>query len=258
MTNNSIMDKELLANRLFTHAVFPVIKVVLQDDEKFKKSFAKVKARVAFVAEDKGAVLCFDNGEYSIDYENLKDADITFKFSSIKKMNDFLRGKTVLPSIKGITKVSLLLKVFSLLFSLKIMMPNVRPKDEKKKYLKVKMAFYMATTALSQLNKAGDEDMHKWVLKQPDRVYQIVVEGTDIAAYLRVKAGKSKAGRGKYTRRRPFVTMKFNGLDGAIAVLLRDVEFVEAVDKGYVSVEGAPEYAAQLNNFMMRIQALTT
>jgi hypothetical protein len=89
-------------------------------------------------------------------------------------------------------------------------------------------------------------------------VYQIVVDGTDIAAYLRVKAGKSKAGRGKYTRRSPFVTMRFNGLDGAIAVLLRDAEFVEAVDKGYVSVEGAPEYAAQMNNFMMRIQALTT
>ena len=252
------MDKELLANRIFTHAVFPVIKVLLQDNEKFKKSFANVKARVAFVAEDRGAVLCFDNGEYSLDYENLKDADITFKFSSIKKMNDFLRGKSVLPSIKGFTKISLLIKVFSLLLALKIMMPNVRPKEENKKYLKVKMAFYMATTALSQMNKFGDPEMKEWVSKQPDRVYQIVVEGTDIAAYLRVKAGKSKAGRGKYTRRRPFVTMRFNGLDGAIAVLLRDAEFVQAVEKGYVSIEGAPEYAAQLNNFMMRIQALTT
>ena len=252
------MDKELIANRLFTHAVFPVIKVVLQDDEFYKKLFAKVKARVALVAEGKGGVLCFDKGEFSVDYDDLDLADITFKFSSVKKMNDFLRGKTVLPGISGITKVSLLVKVILLLNSLKIMMPNVRPKKEDKKYLKVKMAFYMATTSLSQLNKVGDEDMQKWVAKQPDRIYQIVVDGTDIAAYLRVKAGKSKSGRGIYKRKRPFVKMKLNGLDGAMAVLLRDVEFVQAVDKGYVSVEGAPEYAAQLNDYMMRIQALTT
>jgi hypothetical protein len=252
------MDKELIANRLFTHAVFPVIKVVLQDDEFYKKQFARVKARVALIAEGKGGVLCFDNGDFSVDYKNLDVADITFKFSSVKKMNDFLRGKTVLPKISGITKVSLLVKVILLLNSLKIMMPNVRPKKEDKKYLKVKMAFYMATTSLSQLNKAGDPDMQKWVAKQPDRIYQIEVDGTDIAAYLRVKAGKSKAGRGIYKRKRPFVKMKLNGLDGAMAILLRDVEFVGAVDKGYVTVEGAPEYAAQLNDYMMRIQALTT
>jgi hypothetical protein len=252
------MDKELIANRLFTHAVFPVIKVVLQDDEFYKKQFARVKARVALIAEGKGGVLCFDNGDFSVDYKNLDLADITFKFSSVKKMNDFLRGKTVLPKISGITKVSLLVKVILLLNSLKIMMPNVRPKKEDKKYLKVKMAFYMATTSLSQLNKAGDPDMQKWVAKQPDRIYQIEVDGTDIAAYLRVKAGKSKAGRGIYKRKRPFVKMKLNGLDGAMAILLRDVEFVGAVDKGYVTVEGAPEYAAQLNDYMMRIQALTT
>ncbi len=252
------MDKELIANRLFTHAVFPVIKVVLQDDEFYKKLFTKVKARVAVVAEDKGAVLCFDHGDFRVDYEDLNLADITFKFSSVKKMNDFLRGKTVLPKISGITKVSLLVKVILLLNSLKIMMPDVRPKKQDKKYLKVKMAFYMATTSLSQLNKVGDEDMKKWVAKQPDRIYQISVEDTDIAAYLRVKAGKSKAGRGIYKRKRPFVKMKLNGLEGAMAVLLRDVEFVQAVDQGFVVVEGAPEYAAQLNDYMMRIQALTT
>ena len=64
-------------------------------------------------------------------------------------MNDFLRGKTVYkPKISGFTKVGLLVKVILLLNSLKIMMPDVRPKKEEKKYLKVKMAFYMATTSL--------------------------------------------------------------------------------------------------------------
>ncbi len=252
------MDKEQIANRLFTHAVFPVIKVVLEDDEHYKKMFTNIKAKIAIRAQDNGALLCFDRGVFKVEYTDLDTADITFRFSSIKKMNDFLRGKTVLPRISGWTRLGLLVKVMLLLNSLKIMMPNVRPKTEEKKHLKVKMAFYMATTSLSQLNKFGDEDMQKWVAKQPDRIYQIIVEHTDIAAYLRVKAGKSKAGRGVYKRKRPFVQMKLNGVDGAMAVLLRDVEFVEGVDKNYVSIIGAPEYAANMNDYMMRIQALTT
>jgi len=252
------MNKELVANRLFTHAVFPVIKVVLQDDEFFKKIFANVHAKVAISAENNGALLCFDKGVFNVAYEDLETANITFRFSSIKKMNDFLRGKTVLPKISGWTNIILLVKVVLLLNSLKIMMPSIRPKTAAKKYLKVKMAFYMATTSLSQLNKIGDEDMKKWVTKQPERIYQIIVENTDIAAYLRVKAGKSQAGRGIYARKRPFVQMKLNGLDGAMAVLLRDVEFVEGVSKNYVSINGAPEYAANMNDYMMRIQALTT
>lgn len=252
------MNKELIANRLFTHAVFPVIKIVLQEDEWFKKMFGDITARVSIMAEGQGAVLSFEKGQFEVLYQDLLNADIIFRFSDIKKMNDFLRGKLVMPHIAGWTKVSLLIKVILLLNSLKIMMPNVRPKKNEKKYLKVKMAFYMATTSLSQLNKIGDEDMKKWVAKQPDRIYQIIVDQTDIAAYLRVKAGRSKAGRGVYKRKRPFVEMKLNGLDGALPVLLREVEFVEGVEKGYVKVTGAPEYAAQMNDYMMRIQALTT
>ncbi len=255
-------ERELLTARLFFRAVFPIIKVILSDDPKINNSFKNVKAKVQFLAKDAsgpiGAWLVFDNGNFNVEYGVCPDPDITFSFSSVKKMNDMLAGKTVIPSIKGITKFSLLVKVLTLLLSLKILMPNARPKDQMKKRLKVKLSFYMITTALSQYNKGGDPDMVKWTTKQPDRIYQISVEGEDIAAYLRVKAGNSKAGRGFYTRKRPFLHMKFNGTEGALAVLLRDAEFVEAVSKNYVSVEGAPEYAAQLNDFMQRIQAMLT
>jgi hypothetical protein len=255
-------DRELLAARLFFKAVFPIIKVILQDDPKMNRKFQNVKAEIQFTAKDEkgpvGAWLIFNNGEFSVDYGICQNPDITFSFKSVKKMNDMLAGKPVIPSIKGITKFSLLVKILSLLLSLKILMPNARPKDKMKKKLKVKLSFYMITTALSQYNKGGDPDMVKWTTKQPDRIYQISVDGEDIAAYLRVKAGNSKAGRGFYTRKRPFLHMKFHGVDGALAVLLRDAEFVDAVSRGYVSVEGAPEYAAQLNDFMQRIQAMLT
>lgn len=255
-------ERELLAARLFTHAVFPVMKVILNDDPKMKQKFSDVEANVQFRAKDTagdiGAWLVFNKGEFTVQQGICESPDITFSFSSVKKMNDMLAGKPVIPGISGFSKFGLLAKVFALLLSLKIMMPNARPKKMDKKILKVKLAFYMITTALSQYNKGGDPDMVKWTTKQPDRIYQITVDGTDIAAYLRVKAGKSKAGRGVYTRKRPFIHMKFHGIDGALAVLLRDVEFVEGVAKGFVTIEGAPEYAAQLNDFMQRIQAMLT
>ena len=119
------------------------------------------------------------------------------------------------------------------------------------------MTFYMITTALSQFNKGNDPDMVKWTASQPERIYQITVDD-DIAAYLRVKAGKTKAGRGKYTKRRPFVHMKFNGVDGAMPVVLNDVDMVTAVKNGFLTVEGPPEYGRDIGIFMMRIQELIT
>ena len=52
--------------------------------------------------------------------------------------------------------------------------------------------------------------------------------------------------------------MRFSGVDGALAVMNKDVEFVEGVGKGMVRIDGSPEYAANLNDFMMRVQALLT
>jgi hypothetical protein len=205
-----------------------------------------------------GAKLHFENGDLTISENDLTGGDLIFTFSSVKKMNAFLSGGIAMPSIKGILKVKLLVRFVSLLLKLKLMMPDVRPKKELQKYLKVKLALYMVSTALSKLNKSGDKDMNEWTSRQPDRIYQLSVEGTDIAVYLRVKAGKTKAGRGIYTRKRPFVHMRFNGIDGALKVLLKDVEFVEAVDQHHISIEGSPEYAANINDFMMRIQSLTT
>ncbi|NPA36429.1 MAG: hypothetical protein GXO47_06235 [Chlorobi bacterium] len=253
---------ELLTAHLYITAVFPVIKVLLKDDPSIAKKFKTVNATVVFKAKNDnkytGATLIFNNGELEVLPEPVEKADIVFKFGSVKKMNTFLKGGAALPSIKGYTKSVLLFKIISALLRLKLMMPDVRPKKEHEKYLKVKLALYMVSTALSKLNKYGDEKMKAWTDKQPDRIYQLSVDHTDIAVYLRVKAGKTKAGRGFYQRKRPFVHLKFANIDDALKVLLKDVEFVEAVDKKYISITGSPEYANMLNDFMMHIQAVTT
>lgn len=271
--------RELMASRLFLRAALPVMKIVLQDDPGFAAKFKGVNGTVQFYgkngADPACAYLQFTNGNLEVVQGQAENPDFTFWFPSITAMNNMLRGKPVPPIIRGLirpgdilkprgliagtaNRAILLAKVLPLMLSLKLMMPNARPKDEAKKRLKVKMAFYMVTTALSQFNKGGDPEMNAWTKKQPDRIYQITVEPGGIGAYLRVKGGRTKAGRGVYTRRRPFVHMRFNGVDGALAVLLKDAEFVEGVAKGYVRIEGSPEYAAQLNDFMQRIQGMLT
>lgn len=254
--------EEQLTNRIVRRAVLPVIKVMLQDEPKMGRKFEGVSGIVQFVAESDegpvGAHLKFDKGALEVVQEIAGNPDVVFHFSSMKKMNDMFRGKPVLPSLgplmKGLfSNPGLLFKTFSVLLGLKILMPTAKPRNEQQAYLKVKMTLYMISTALSQLNKSGDPDMHAWTAKQPMRIYQWSVAGTDIACYLKVKAGKTKAGRGVYTRRRPFVHMVFRDLDAALPVLASEIDNVQAMSQGLLENEGSPEYGGKMGDFMLRI-----
>jgi len=259
-------EQDIMVARLFFRAAFPVMKVPLNDDPKLKKLFENETANIQFSADNGaeriGCYLTFDNGDLMTTEGFCENPEITMHFSSVSKMNVMLTGGTALPKIRGLRHFMLLLKFLRLMMSLKLMMPTANPKDPRKRYLKVKMSLYMITTALSVFNKLGDSRMKEWTSKQPDRVYQFTVEPYDeengIAAYLRVKGGKTKAGRGVYTRRRPFVHFRFKTVDGALKVLLKEVEFVEAVEKDCVAIDGSPEYASQLNDFMAVLQGMMT
>ena len=258
--------RELLRSQLFLRAALPTVKVLLEDDPGTRRRFKSVGATVQFAARHQpqpvGAYLIFQNGDVTV-VQGFAEADgrrpdVTLSFPSIEKLNAFFAGATVLPAIKGLNNPGLVVKVVRLLLGLKLMLPSAQPKQPDKRRLKVKLTLYMITTALSQYNKGGDEQMRRWTAAQPDRVYQFSVEPEGIAAYLRVRGGQTKAGRGTYQRRRPFVHMRFRGVDGALAVMNRDVEFVDGVGKGFVRIDGAPEYGANLNDFMMRVQGLLT
>ena len=254
--------KELMATRILLRAVLPVAKVVVEDVPAMKDRFKGVNASFQIQAKNKddliGAGFKVTNGTLEWFDGILDNPDLRFSFGSPAAMNAFLTGGIALPKIKGLTKPRLLFKFISLLLSLTILLPHKRPTSPDKIRLKIKMVIYMITTALSQYNKAGDPDMNKWTEIQPDRIYQISCEPEGIAAYLRVKAGKSKAGRGYYKRKLPFVHMKLNTAQNALSVFLNEVEFVEGISRGYVSIEGSPEYAAKMNDFMQRIQTLIT
>jgi len=252
--------------KLFFNAAFPVMQVLLDDDPKLKEKFRDVLGTVQFGAKNNGELLAchlvFDHGTVTVVQGPADTPDISLTFSSVAKMNALLRGGIAVPSIKGLKNAGLLVKVLSLLMGMKIMSPSKRPKDFTGQSLKVKMSLYMITRALSQYNKLGDPDMQEFCQRQPDRIYQFTVENGDdkeyIACYLRIKAGKSKSGHGVYTRRSPFVHFRFLSVEGAMAVLLKDVEFVKAVEMGYVETVGSPEYACYLNDYMAILQGMLT
>lgn len=262
----SATPKDIMTAKLFLNAVFPVMQVLLDDDPKIRSAFQDVVATVQFGAKDGSSLLAchliFDHGQVSVVQGPADLPDLCLTFSTIAKMNTLLCGGLALPAIKGARHIGLLISFLSLLMGMMLMSPKQRPKDPSKQHLKVKMSLYMITRALSQYNKLGNQDMHEFCLRQPDRIYQFTVEEGDdpvsIACYLRVKAGKTKSGHGVYSRRTPFVHFRFLSVQGALAVLLKDIEFVKAVELGYVETIGSPEYSCYLNDYMTILQAMLT
>ena len=260
------LSDEQLTSRIVLRAVLPVIKVMVEEDAAIKKAFEGVSGRVQFQAQDTdgpvGACLVFDNGAFSVEQGIAENYDLLFAFASLKRMNDMFRGKpTALPQpgplLSGlVSKPGLLIKTFKILLGMKILMPTAKPKTREKMHLKVKMTLYMVSTALSQMNKSGDPEMSAWTAKQPERIYQWSVDGEDIACHIKIKAGKSKAGRGMYTRRQPFVHMHFSSIENALPVLANEVDSVTAISKGWVTNDGSPEYGGRIGDFMMRIAGL--
>jgi hypothetical protein len=97
----------------------------------------------------------------------------------------------------------------------------------------------------------------KWAAVSPDRVYAFRVIGKDeLAAYIRVKAGKTKASRGLYKRAMPFFCLAFRDVDAALGTLLQIDDLFEASCNGKIIMEGAPEFGSTLGDFMLTVAGL--
>lgn len=252
-------DKVMLTNRIVLRSILPLTKVLYEaDTTPIKKLLQRYDGviQLSIKGTDTGAYLEFKNGALDVFQGIHPSPDIVLPFKHAAGMNAlFTGGVPVFGGLpKGIWKLQLLIKFVMLLLGLMILMPNNNPKDPAKRELKVKCIMYMITNALSQLNKGGDEEMMNWTAKQPDRIYQMSVDPDGPAAYLRVKGGKTKGGHGRYTRKAPFVHMRFNGLDGAYKLLAEGKDTVSATADGDLKLEGSPEYAGVMGSFMFRIQ----
>lgn len=250
----------IYANKIFLNAVLPLVKVIIQSDEKLIKKFKGKNAIVQISAKNPegkvGTHYLIENGEFTVVKGAVDNPTIELEFASIPDLNNFFAGKSKkLPKIKGWKNLSLLISTLQVLMLMaKLLGADKSPTDEAEKELLVKLYFYLLSSGISQLNKAGHPAVSKWVKKSPDRVYAWAVNGKpELSAYIRVKAGNSKSSRGIYKRSKPFFTMRFDSVDSALGILLEIDDMIESTVKEKLIMEGAPEYGAQIGEYMLLV-----
>ncbi|HOX39971.1 MAG TPA: SCP2 sterol-binding domain-containing protein [Candidatus Brocadiia bacterium] len=253
-------DRDRLLTRILMRASLPLMKTVLAEDEKFAARYRGWNKVVQFEIRDDAELAChlaFEDGQLSYKPTRHPDPTINFIFKDSKAFNAMMTGGVAFPKIKGmISRLPTLVSFLPLMLRLTILLPTKVPKTAEGRALKVKMTLYFITTALSQMNKGGDEDMRAFTEKMPDRIFQWTVKPDGPHAWLRVKRGKTKAGKGLYARRRPFITMVFSDTEAAFQVLTSQVDMVEAIKDNKLVVEGSPEYGKDLGNIMKKIEAM--
>lgn len=253
--------EEIYASRIFLNAALPLLKPIAESNERLKNKFKNTNAIVQVSALDGdgkvGTHFLIKNGEWTVVTGTSEKPDLELEFKSIGDFNGFFSGKSKkLPSLKGIVKHPLLFANFlSLLLTMaKLLGTSDIPEKEEDRRLLVKLYFYLLSSGISQLNKSGHPEVSKWAKSSPDRVYAWAVDGCpEASAYIRVKAGNTKACRGEYTRSKPFFTMRFDSTTSALGILLGKDEMLKSTAEGKLIMEGAPEFGAQLGEYMMLV-----
>jgi len=259
----------LFAYKIFLNAALPLVKVIASDVPALAKKFEKARCifQVSALTPDAPAGkvathFTVNDGEWKVCADCVaSNAMVELQFKSIDAFVAFFKGKmspATLPKMIGAVKhLGMFLAFMQVLLKMSALLGATKPpEDEATKALLVKSFFYLLSSGVSCLNKNGHEGIHAWALQSPDRVYSWAVnDHPEVAAYIRVKAGKSRAGRGEYTRAMPFFTLRFDSLDSALGILLDTDDMMDATKAGRLIMDGAPEFGAQLGDFMLQVAA---
>lgn len=246
----------LYATRLFLNAVIPLLKEINAHYGYFKRKNGVVQLSVQTPQDVLGTHFVAEDGQLRTVLGLAEKADVTLHFGDENHFIAFFRGKSKkLPAVRGWGHPGLVVATFrSLLKMAALLGSKTPPQDAATKALVVKLFFYLLSTGISQLNKSAHPQVAAWAQKSPDRVYAWAVdEAPDAAAYLRVKAGQTRAARGHYTRSKPFFTMRFATLDSALAILLGTGDMLALTAQKQLIMEGAPEFGAKIGDYMLLV-----
>ncbi len=261
-------QEALYSNKIFLNAALPLVKVIANDVPSLKKKFEKAHAVIQVSCLDpeveggkRGMHFVVNSGEWLVHTCLTEDPHIELEFKSVENLNDFFKGKITpagIPKIRGVKYAGTLVSFVMVLLKMASLLGATEPpKDEETKELLVKCYFYLLSSGISQLNKMGHPGIKDWTSKSPDRVYAFAVDNyPQVSAFIRIKAGKSRAGRGEYKRAMPFFTLRFNNLDSALGILMSIDDMLEATKAGRLVMDGGPEFGAQIGGFMLEIGAL--
>lgn len=252
-----LTSEDMYSCGIFLNSVLPLLKVIVESDKKLSEFYKNKSAKIQISArgdkEKVGTHYIIENGKWTVVKGVIEDVDVELEFSSIPHLNSFFSGKSKkLPKIKGIRNLGLLTNTLKALMKMSSLLgAKTPPKEIKDKELLTKLYFYLLSSGISQLNKLGHPDVSKWAKRSPDRVYAWTIAGNpEISAYLRVKGGNTKSAKGEYKRSKPFFTMKFRDVDSALGILLEIDDLIKATIAGRIVMEGAPEFGAQIGDFM--------
>lgn len=265
MKDVCITQDDLFAARIFFNSALPLLKVVILCKPKIKKKLEKknfIFQISALYDKAPGGKMSthfvFNQGDITVKVsETHAKPDIEFVFPDLKKFIIFFSGKgTPLPKMKGVVKNfgTFTAIMQGLLTMAKLLGAEEAPKEAEDRELLVKLFFYLLPNGISQLNKAGHEKVHDFALKSPDRAYAFSVTGyPELNSYIRVKEGNTKAGRGEYPRCKPFLTLRFDSPEHALDILMGKGDMIDYIANCYLTVEGAPEFAGIIGEFMFII-----
>ncbi|MCR5149984.1 MAG: hypothetical protein K6B52_02010 [Clostridiales bacterium] len=261
--------EDIFTNKVFLCGALPLMKTIANDVPELAKKFANTHAVIQVSALDPDAPegkyathFIINSGEWVVHADKVCDREHThleLEFKSVESMNAFFKGKigpSTLPKMRGALKHPALLASFMmvLLKMSSLLTATSAPEDEETQKLMVKCFFYLLSSGISTLNKNGHEEIHEWALKSPDRVYAFAVDNhPEVSAYIRVKAGKTRAGRGEYKRAMPFFTFRFDSFKSALGILLSTDDMLESVKTGKLVMDGAPEFGGQIGAFMFMV-----
>lgn len=244
--------------RLFLDSVLPLFKELAMTDKKklFQKQSGVIQVSVKTTQGIWGTHFILDEGEMTTVLGVHPARDVELHFGTLTRFNDFFKGTSKrLPKIIGFRRPKLLAATFiTLLRMASLLGAKTAPKAEAEQKLLVKMLFYLLSSGISTLNKADHPEVKEWTRRSPDRVYAWSVDSDeDLAAHIRIKAGKSRSARGRYLRSQPFLTMRFNNPASALGILLQTEDLLAMTMEEKLVMEGAPEYGAKLGDLMMLV-----
>lgn len=253
---------------VFLGAVIPVLKPIVAAKPELARGFAHRTAVVQISALTPDGVsvdgraprlathLVIDDGELGVKLGPHAAPNVEIEFSSPTKLNAFFTGGVALPRIRGLAgNVPVLVATVRSLLAMASLLGASEPLDDpREQALLTQCMFYLLTSGISQLNRAGHPRLRKWSGWQPDRVYQLKVDGDpELAAFVRVKAGRTRSARGLYTRSRPFFAMAFDSPRSALGILLDVDDMIESTVASKIVMQGAPEYGAELGELMQLV-----
>ncbi len=259
------MDNEYYSNMLFLRSVLPVLKTVAEGKQSLRKSWTGKSGicQISCSTEEgrDGTHFFIENGEWTVKsglYDGKPDVELIFK--NRRHLNQFFKGKQLpFPALKGVfAKGGLFLLFMKTLISMGgILASKTPPKEEEDQKILVKCMFNLLSNGISTLNKLGHPEVHPWVKTSPDRVYAWRVDEHDeLSAHIRLKAGNSRAARGIYKRSMPFFTMRFDSILSALGILLDTDDMLASTMSGKLTMEGGPEFGAQLGDRMLLVGSL--